>query len=105
VALLQHIMTPEGWARFQAEGTSEQSSRDVTLAEEGFIHCSYPEQLDATIARFYGDLPELVIVTLDPDLIEAEIEEEPAADGSLFPHVFGPLPIGAVVDVTHRRQG
>ncbi len=105
MALLQHIMTPEGWARFQAEGTSEQSSRDVTLAEEGFIHCSYPEQLEATIDRFYADLPELVIVTLDPDLIEAEVKEEPAADGSLFPHVFGALPIGAVVDVSHRRPG
>ena len=105
MALLQHIMTPEGWARFQAEGTSEQSSRDVTLAEEGFIHCSYPEQLEATIDRFYADLPELVIVSLDPELIEAEVKEEPAADGTLFPHVFGPLPIGAVVDVAHRRQG
>ena len=84
-------MTPEGWARFQADGTSEQSTRDLTLAEEGFIHCSYAEQVEATIDRFYADLPDLVVVTLDPDLLDAEVKEEATPDGTLFPHVYGPL--------------
>jgi uncharacterized protein (DUF952 family) len=93
-------MTPEGWARFQDAGTSEQSTRDLSLAEEGFIHCSYAEQLDGTIGRFYGDLDEVVVLTLDPDLLEAEVRVEGG-----FPHVYGPLPIAAVVDVTHRSPG
>jgi uncharacterized protein (DUF952 family) len=93
-------MTPEGWERFQAAGTSEQSTRDLTLAEEGFIHCSYAEQLDGTLQRFYGDLPEVVVLTLDPDLLDAEIKVEGG-----FPHVYGPLPIGAVVDVSRRPPG
>jgi len=93
-------MTPEGWARFQERGTSEQSTRDLTLAEEGFIHCSYEEQLDGTIGRFYADLPEVVVVTLDPDLLDAEVKVE-----SGFPHVYGPLPLAAVVEATTRRPG
>lgn len=103
--LLFHIMTPEGWAAFQASGTSEQSTRDLTLGQEGFIHCSYAEQLDATVARFYSDLAEVVVVTLDPDLLESEVREDPTPDGTLFPHVYGPLTIDAVVDVTHRPPG
>jgi glutathione S-transferase len=98
-------MTPEGWERFQAEGTSEQSTRDLTLAEEGFIHCSYAEQLEGTIERFYADLPEIVVVTLDPDLIGPEVREEATADGTVFPHVYGPLSLDAVVDVTRRAPG
>ena len=98
--MIHHVMTPEGWDRFQAAGTSEQSTRDLTLAEEGFIHCSYAEQLEGTLGRFYADLPEVVVVTLDPDKLGSEIRVE---DG--FPHVYGPLTIDAVVDVTHRSPG
>jgi uncharacterized protein (DUF952 family) len=93
-------MTPEGWSRFQADGTSTQSTRDLTLAQEGFIHCSYAEQVDGTIGRYYADLPEVVVVTLDPDLLEHEIKVENG-----FPHVYGPLTIGAVVDVDRRAPG
>ena len=31
-----------------------------TLAEEGYIHCSFAEQVAATAARFYGDVDEVV---------------------------------------------
>ena len=93
-------MTPEGWAAFEASGTSEQSTRDLTLAEEGFIHCSYADQVDGTLARYYADLDEVVVVTLDPELLGAEVKVENG-----FPHVYGPLPLAAVVDVTRRRPG
>ena len=98
--LLHHVMTPEGWARFQEQGTSEQSTRDLTLAEEGFIHCSYADQLDGTLRRFYADLPEVVVLTLDPELLDAEVKVEGGC-----PHVYGPLPLAAVVDATARRPG
>lgn len=98
--MIHHVMTPEGWERFQTTGTSEQSTRDLTLAEEGFIHCSYAEQLEGTLQRFYADLPEVVVVTLDPDLLSPEIKVENG-----FPHVYGPLALDAVVDVTRRAPG
>jgi glutathione S-transferase len=98
--VIHHVMTPEGWARFQETGTSEQSTRDLTLAEEGFIHCSYDEQLEGTLGRYYADLPEVVVVTLDPELLSAEIRVENG-----FPHVYGPLEIDAVVVVARRSPG
>lgn len=102
---LHHIMTTDAWARFEADGISVQSTRDRTLAEEGFIHCSYDDQVEGTLARFYGDLDEVVIVTLDPQRLDAEVVDEPAADGTLFPHVRGPLTMGAVIEVVRRQPG
>ena len=98
-------MTLEDWARFEAAGLSVQSTRDRTLAEEGFIHCSYTNQLEGTLQRFYGDLDDVVVLTLDPDRLDAEIVDEAAEDGTLFPHVYGPLTIGAVVEVVRRKPG
>ena len=92
-----HVMTPEAWTAFEAAGTSDDSARDRTLAEEGFIHCSYEEQLDGTLTRYYADLPEVVVVRLDPERLGSEVKVEGG-----FPHVYGPLTIGAVIDASRR---
>ena len=102
---LHHIMTLEDWDRFEASGLSVQSTRDRTLAEEGFIHCSYTEQVEGTLSRFYGDLDDVVVLTLDPERLDADVIDEPAADGTLFPHVYGPLTMGAVIEVVRRKPG
>jgi len=98
-------MTLEDWARFEAGGLSLQSTRDRTLAEEGFIHCSYTDQVEGTLERFYGDLDDVVVITLDPARLDADVVDEPAEDGTLFPHVYGPLTMGAVVEVVRRKPG
>jgi glutathione S-transferase len=70
----------------------------VTLEQEGFIHCSTREQMVDTANRFYGDLDQLVVLTIDPHLVAAPIVYEPPAPGvdGLFPHIYGPLPVAAV---------
>ncbi len=47
----------------------------------------------------------MVVLTLDPERLDAEVIEEAAEDGTLFPHVYGPLTIGAVVEVVRRKPG
>jgi uncharacterized protein (DUF952 family) len=49
--------------------------------------------------RFYADVSELVLLTIDPDRLTAPVVDEPPADGidELFPHVYGPIPVDAVV--------
>ena len=42
------------------------STRGVTLEQEGFIHCSTRDQVEATANRFYGDVEQLVVLTIDP---------------------------------------
>ena len=47
----------------------------------------------------------MVVLTLDPYRLDAEVVDEAAEDGALFPHVYGPLTIGAVVEVVRRKPG
>ncbi len=74
------------------------STRGVTLEQEGFIHCSTREQMQDTANRFYGDLDQLVVLTIDALLVPSPIVFEPPAPDMdvLFPHIYGPLPIAAV---------
>ena len=73
----------------------------MTLHEVGYIHCSTAEQIEGVAQRFYADLSELLLLEIDPDLVDADIIEEPPAPGAeeLFPHIYGPLPIAAVRSV------
>jgi glutathione S-transferase len=95
---LFHLAVPDDWAAAFDQGAYTMSTRGVTLAQEGFIHCSTRAQVEATANRFYGDLDQLVLLTIDPDLVPSEIRWEPPAPGAdeLFPHIYGPLPIAAV---------
>ena len=99
---LLHIALPDDWAAARAAGEYRVSTRGKTLDDEGFIHCSYPRQVEGVANRYYGDVVELLLLHLDPDLIEAEVRVEPAIEGGteLFPHVYGPIPTAAVVAAT-----
>jgi glutathione S-transferase len=94
-----HLAIPEDWAGAFGAGEYRMSTRGVTLEQEGFIHCSTREQIEDTANRFYGDLDQLVVLTISPRLVPARIVFEPPAPGidTLFPHIYGPLPIAAVV--------
>ena len=96
---LHHLAMPEDWAAAFAHGEYTMSTRGRTLADEGFIHCSTRAQVEATANRFYGDVDELVLLTIDPTKVPSEIKWERPAPGvdELFPHIYGPLPIPAVV--------
>ncbi len=65
-----------------------------TLAEEGFVHCSTAEQLQATADRYDAGRPDVVLLTIDPGLVDAEVHVEEG-----FPDVYGPVPTAAVVAV------
>jgi uncharacterized protein (DUF952 family) len=105
---LLHLTEPGLWEAALASGAYEGSTRGRTLAEEGFIHCSLPEQLDAVAAFVYGDHPgPLVVLVIDADLLDVPIRyEAPEPGGQEYPHLYGPLQTSAVVEVRPwRRDG
>ena len=93
-----HLALPDDWAAAFADGEYRVSTRGMTLDDVGFIHCSTREQIEDTANRFYGDLDQLVVLTIDPKLVPSPIVHEPPAPGVdvLFPHIYGPLPVPAV---------
>lgn len=94
-----HLALPEDWAAAFRSGDYTMSTRGRTLEEEGFIHASTLDQTEATANRFYADVDQLVLLRIDPAKVPHEIRWEPPAPGvdELFPHIYGPLPIGAVI--------
>jgi glutathione S-transferase len=92
-----HLALPDDWAAAFVDGHYTMSTRSVTLEQQGFIHCSTRDQLEDTANRFYADLDQLVVLTIDPLLVPSRIVFEPGEDvDMLFPHIYGPLPVAAV---------
>ena len=88
---LWHLAEGAEWAEAVRTGWYERSTRGLSLAEVGFVHCSHPDQLAGVAAAFYADAGDLVLLRVDTDRVPAEIRVE---DG--FPHVYGPIPVAAV---------
>jgi len=97
MASIFHVTTADVWDAAVAEGEYRQSTLDRTLEEEGFIHCSTAAQVPGTLRRFYQGIDDLVRLEIDPDQVGAEVRYE--GDPEAFPHIYGPLPVDAVVGV------
>ena len=101
---LLHLTERTLWEEARAAGTYEMSTKGRTLAEVGFIHASLRRQLPAVARALYGDEPEpgrLVVLVVDSTRLTVPVRYEPPVPGGeeLFPHLYGPLPVDAVVDV------
>lgn len=98
-----HITERALWDAARERGTYEMSTRGRTLREEGFVHCSTRAQLPGVAAFLYGsyDGPDdLVVLVVDPARLDVPLKyEAPEPGAEEFPHVYGPIPVSAVVDV------
>ena len=73
----------------------------ASLDAEGFVHCADPDQVAGVIERYYADRDDLLLLQIDVRRVEAPIvREDTTGRGEAFPHVYGPIPRAAVVDVT-----
>jgi glutathione S-transferase len=95
-----HITTEADWARAQAEGAYSASTRGRTLAQVGFVHCAFEEQVAAVANSFFRGVAKLVVLRIAIDKLSAEVRYEDLEGGNvLFPHVYGPLNLDAVVAI------
>ncbi|MBK1664909.1 hypothetical protein CKO38_09195 [Rhodospirillum rubrum] len=93
---LYHLCTRDAWRAAASQGRYEGSALDRS---DGFIHCSTLEQVEVTANRFFAGRTDLVLLTINPARIDGDLRWEAAAsrDGELFPHVYGVLPLEAVL--------
>jgi uncharacterized protein (DUF952 family) len=74
------------------------STLDRTLAQEGFIHASSAPQVARVANAFYRGEPDLLLLVIDPDRVDADVRYEPVPGQDLeYPHIYGPLNPSAVV--------
>lgn len=99
---LLHIAEREQWAAAVRAGQYQPES----LAEEGFIHCSLPEQIVPVANEVYRGRQGLVLLVIDPQNVAGEIRFEDCYEsGQEFPHIYGPLPVEAVAQVLDFSPG
>lgn len=90
---LLHVTSADAWAEAQHSGLHA----PAMLAQDGFLHLCTAAQLDYVLGQHFAGRTGLVLLHVDPaqlDDLRWEISE-PGRDA--FPHLYGPLPIAAVV--------
>ena len=87
------ILAAEEWRAAVAEGRYEGSAVDLA---DGYIHMSTGEQLVETVRRHYAGRDDLMLLTVDLTRFGADLVWEPSRGADLFPHLYAPLPVGAV---------
>lgn len=92
---LYHITHPAALQAARDAGVFHEES----LTTEGFIHCSFQEQMIQTANRFYSRQTGLLILKIDPDKLHPGVKLEAAGDGELFPHIYGPINLDAITAI------
>jgi uncharacterized protein (DUF952 family) len=96
-----HITKRQQWEKAKELNTYRADSLD----SEGFIHCSKSTQIVKVANRFFHNQKELVLLFINSDKVQAEIRDEEAEIGELFPHIYGELNIDAVYQVIDFEAG
>ncbi len=94
-SVLFHIISVDDWAEAQRSGGYNPSS----LAIEGFIHLSARDQILRPANLLYRGRDDLLLLRLDAEALGEAVVWEPGSHGEAedFPHLYGPLPLSAVV--------
>ena len=106
-----HLASNDAWLAAVGPDGFWQGKRGAyhaeSLSREGFIHCSKPSQIVDVANTFYRGQQGMVLLVLDPSKLEPALKWEPPAEpeppharaGDLFPHVYGPINLDAVIQV------
>ena len=96
---LVHLCSTGEWDQARSAG----ELRPDSLGEVGFVHLSAQHQVHLPANRLFVGRVDLVLLYLDPDRLGAPVRWEPGVPSDpaamLFPHLYGALPVDAVVDV------
>ncbi len=103
--VLVHLCAAADWSAARTEGLVQPES----LQGSGFVHLSTPAQVHLPANRLYRGRDDLLLLHVDPARLDSPLRWEPGVatdpQSMLFPHLYGPLPVGAVIDVAPYRPG
>ena len=91
--IILHICQKKDWQAAQDAGIYSPPS----IGTEGFIHFSTSGQVAKVVNFLYKNLPDLILLHTKIDKIIPEVKWEDVG-GDVFPHVYGPLNLEAVME-------
>ncbi|HEY6723976.1 MAG TPA: DUF952 domain-containing protein [Polyangiaceae bacterium] len=96
--LVYKICSRSAFREAEATGALAPSADD---ARDGYVHLSSEPQVAGTLKRHFRGQRALVLLSVAVDrLPDGELRWEASRDGQLFPHLYGTLPVSAVIEVT-----
>ena len=94
--VIYHITSAAEAARTAASATYVPTAFET----DGFIHCSYPSQIREVANRRFVGRRDLVLLEIDRGRLTCEVVDENLEGGvEDFPHIYGRLPMAAVVAI------
>lgn len=94
IQVIYKIVPAELWARAVAVGSFDGSPVDQA---DGFIHFSTAAQAKETAAKHFAGERDLLLVAVATGSLGNALQWEPSRGGDLFPHLYGPMPIGSAI--------
>lgn len=93
--MIYHITTQTAWQTAAPTGTYSAPS----LQSEGFIHCSHAHQVIGTANLLFQGQPDLIVLAIDPQRLQARLIDEDLYGHGSFPHLYGVLEVAAVTHI------
>ena len=94
MSIIYKIVPASLWQDAQNSGEFKGAAVDLS---DGFIHFSTADQAEETAARHFAGQDGLLLVAVDDQALGDRLVYEPSRGGALFPHLYGPLPLDAVL--------
>ncbi|ACM35415.1 conserved hypothetical protein [Allorhizobium ampelinum S4] len=91
---LYKIVPDALWQKARADGVFAGAPIDL---QDGFIHFSTAIQAKETARLHFAGQQDLLLVAVDGEALGAALIFEPSRGGALFPHLYAPLPLSAVL--------
>ncbi len=95
---IYHIVLPQVWEEYRDSETYKAES----LATEGFIHCSFQNQLDGVLKRYYSGVDKVLLLEIDSEKLTSKLVNEPSTNDEIYPHIYGAINRDAIVNITPR---
>jgi uncharacterized protein (DUF952 family) len=96
-AFIFHVCPAKAWEAAIVSGAYHGSADDT---RDGYLHFSGGDQVRESVAKHRAGQTGLVMLAVDPDILGDALKWEVSRSGTLFPHLYGPLPVDAVTQVT-----
>lgn len=96
------IADPADWGAALLSGTYTGSEHD---RRDGFIHFSTADQTPGTLFRHFAEAARLVFAAVDAGALGSALKWEQSRGGEDFPHLYGDLPMSAVIEAHLLSRG
>ena len=93
-AVAYKVLAADELARLERDGSFAGAAVDLA---DGYIHLSTAAQLAGTLDRHVAGRADLARGGVDLDALGEAVRWEPSRGGDLFPHLYAPLPLDAVL--------